>query len=125
GNEVQLEGIQAEDFSPINLEDFPQDLAKALQPQIPGLTVRRAFRYSSPSAIAALKASAVEPDVRVDLQSTLSLSEDRTVLGANAAVEITRAGRDHAIGPSKIGHTPERCAGISRFAGGVETKSGH
>src|SRR3974377_2482894 len=39
-----------------------------------------------------LKASAVEPDVRVETQDTLSLGEDRTVLAANAVVDITRAG---------------------------------
>ena len=42
--------------------------------------------------IAAIKASAVEPDVRVETQDTLSLGEDRTVLAANATVDITRAG---------------------------------
>ena len=39
-----------------------------------------------------MKASAVEPDVRVETQDTLSLGEDRTVLAANATVNITRAG---------------------------------
>ncbi len=37
-------------------------------------------------------ASAVEPDVRVESQQTLSLGEDRTLLAANLAVEILRAG---------------------------------
>src|SRR5207247_7428574 len=39
-----------------------------------------------------LKASSVEPDVRVETQDTLSLGEDRTVLAVNGAVAITRAG---------------------------------
>src|SRR6185369_10411392 len=34
----------------------------------------------------------VEPDVRVESQTTLSLGEDRSVLAANVSVEITRAG---------------------------------
>ena len=63
-----------------------------LQPQIPGLTLRRAFRYSDAKAMASLKASAVEPDVRVETQDTLSLGEDRTVLASEATVSITRAG---------------------------------
>ena len=46
----------------------------------------------TPKATASLKASAVEPDVRVETQDTLSLGEDRTVLAANATVNITRAG---------------------------------
>ena len=92
GNEVQLDTVNGESFSPINLEDFPTYLASVLQPQIPGLTLRRAFRYADIKAVASLKASAVEPDVRVETQDTLSLGEDRTVLAANATVNITRAG---------------------------------
>jgi hypothetical protein len=117
GNEVQLDTVSAETFSPINLEDFPTNVVSALQPQIPGLAVRRAFRYTelvgqasrlplqsgegntikqaggTPAPLTcSLKASAVEPDVRVETQDTLSLSEDRTVLAANASVTITRAG---------------------------------
>jgi hypothetical protein len=63
-----------------------------MQGQIAGLAVRRAFRYSDPRTTASLKASAVQPDVRVENQNTLSLGEDRTVLAVNAAVNITRAG---------------------------------
>jgi hypothetical protein len=92
GNEVQLDTVNAEPFSPINLEDFPGNMLSTLQPQIPGLTLRRAFRYADTKATASLKASAVEPDVRVETQDTLSLGEDRTVLAANATVNITRAG---------------------------------
>ncbi|TAK90436.1 MAG: hypothetical protein EPO07_20400 [Verrucomicrobia bacterium] len=92
GNEVQLDSAITENLSPINLEDFPGDAGQSLGAQIPGLTVRRAFRYSDPKAVATLKASPVEPDVRVEVQNTLSLGEDRTVLAANATVDITRAG---------------------------------
>jgi len=92
GNEVQLDGVTAVSLSPINLEDFPADLAPLLAGQMPGLTVRRAFRYSELQATAVVKTSAVEPDVRVESQDTLSLGEDRTVLAANATVDVTRAG---------------------------------
>jgi hypothetical protein len=92
GNEVQLDNVSAEAFSPINLEDFPGEAAAMLQAQIPGLTLRRAFRYSDKKTTVALKASPVEPDVRVETQDTVSLGEDRTVLAANATVDITRAG---------------------------------
>ena len=63
-----------------------------LAAQIPAVTVRRAFRYADPKATASLKASPVEPDVRVETQDTLSLGEDRTVLAVNVTVDITRAG---------------------------------
>ncbi|MBI3881002.1 MAG: hypothetical protein HY301_13200 [Verrucomicrobia bacterium] len=92
GNEVQLDSVGADSFSPINLEDFPAATAQSLASQISGLTVRRAFRYSDAKATASLKASPVEPDVRVEAQTTLSLGEDRTVLAANLTVDITRAG---------------------------------
>lgn len=92
GSEVQLDSVSADGFSPINLEDFSGDILSALQTQIPGLTLRRAFRYSNVGTVALVKASPVEPDVRVETQSTLSLGEDRTVLAVNANVNITRAG---------------------------------
>jgi hypothetical protein len=92
GNEVQLDTVTSDTLSPINLEDFPGAAFPTLQAQIPGLRVRRAFRYADPKATASVKASAVEPDVRVETQDTLSLGEDRSVLAANATVEITRAG---------------------------------
>ncbi len=92
GTEVQLDSVTAEALSPINLEDFPGSVAQLLQAQIPGLTVRRAFRYSDPKVTAAMKASPVEADVRVETQDTLSLGEDRIVLAANVTVNISRAG---------------------------------
>jgi hypothetical protein len=93
GNEVQLDGVNAEGFSPINLEDFPPEPGAALEAQIPGLAVRRAFRYEGRGPLRVqLKASAVEPDIRVETQDTLSLGEDRTVLADSATVDITRAG---------------------------------
>ncbi|MDB6022524.1 MAG: hypothetical protein JWQ04_2381 [Pedosphaera sp.] len=92
GYEVQLDNVTADGFSPINLEDFPGGVAQLLAAQFPGFTVHRAFRYADARAVASLKASAVEPDVRVETQDTLSLGEDRTVLAANLTVNITRAG---------------------------------
>jgi hypothetical protein len=92
GNEVQLDTVDADALSAINLEDYPASVAALLQAQIPGLTLRRAYRYSDAKVTASVKASAVEPDVRVESQDTLSLGEDRVVLAINATVTITRAG---------------------------------
>jgi hypothetical protein len=92
GNDVQLDDVAAENCPSISLEDFPGGIAQPLAAQFPGLTVRRAFRYSDSQAAALLKASAVEPDVRVETRDTLSLGEDRTVLAATVDVSITRAG---------------------------------
>ena len=92
GSEVQLDSVTSEALSPINLEDFPAAVLGPIQARVPGLTVRRAFRYADAKTTALVKASAVEPDVRVESQDTLSLGEDRTVLAANLTVDITRAG---------------------------------
>ena len=92
GNEVQLDDVTGTGFPPVNLEDYPPVAAQVLGAQFPGLTVRRAYRYADSEATAVLKASAVEPDVRVETQDTLSLGEDRTVLASTASVNITRAG---------------------------------
>ena len=92
GAEVQLDDVTSDALSPINLEDFPTAMLEAPRAQVAGLTLRRAFRYASPGTVAKVKVSAVEPDVRVESQQTISLGEDRTVLAANLNVAITRAG---------------------------------
>jgi len=91
GSEVQLDAVTPTSLSPINLEDFP-GLVSLRAEQITGLTLRRAYRSSDPDARLGLKASAVQPDVRVTTQETLSLGEDRTVLAVQLSAEITRAG---------------------------------
>jgi hypothetical protein len=92
GAEVQLDVAVEQGCSSINLEDFPVAPLAALQGQIPGLGLRRAFRYAELGATVRVQASAVEPDVRVETQDTLSLAEDRVVLAVAATVDITRAG---------------------------------
>ncbi len=92
GPDVQLDNVTAETFTAINLEDFPAGLVQRFAAQFAGLTLRRAWRYAETAATATVSASAVEPDVRVESQQTLSLGEDRTVLAATLTVDITRAG---------------------------------
>jgi hypothetical protein len=92
GAEVQLDTVTAEGFTALNLEDFPGGVLDPLRGQVAGLTLRRAFRQGDAKGALTLKASAVEPDVRVETQETLSLSEDRTLLAVNAGVAVTRAG---------------------------------
>ncbi|HEY1173054.1 MAG TPA: hypothetical protein VGH19_16925 [Verrucomicrobiae bacterium] len=92
GSEVQLDDVKAEALSPLNLEDFPGHVLQPLRNQVAGLTLRRAFRSADALGTVTVKASPVEPDVRVETQETLSLSEDRTVLAVNASMAVTRAG---------------------------------
>lgn len=93
GAEVQVDDVRGEQVYGINLEDFPAAILAAATQQVRGLTLRRAFRHHQADGVAlTVKASAVEPDVRVESQQTLSLGEDRIVLGATLDVEILRAG---------------------------------
>ncbi|MDR2862997.1 MAG: hypothetical protein LBV54_03860 [Puniceicoccales bacterium] len=54
--------------------------------------LRRSFRYSDPTATLVVTAEAVQAEVRLESQQRISLGEDRIVLNANWAVDITRAG---------------------------------
>jgi hypothetical protein len=94
GPDVQLDNVSVttNSLTTINLEDFPAPLVQRFATQFPGITLRRAWRYSEPTANAIVSASAVEPDVRVESSQTLSLGEDRAVLAATLNAEITRAG---------------------------------
>lgn len=91
-NDVQLDAVAADGFAPINLEDFPGLPIQILQNRMAGLSLRRAFRHGAAPGALSIKASPVEPDVRVETQETLSLGEDRIVLATTATVDITRAG---------------------------------
>jgi hypothetical protein len=92
GNEVQLDSVTLDTLSPLNLEDYPAAPVQFLQSRMPGLGLRRAFRHTEARGSLTLKASAVEPDIRVETQDTLSLGEDRTVLASNLKMTVTRAG---------------------------------
>ena len=111
GNDVQLDDVGAEQFATINLEDFPGVVLQPVANQFPDLTVRRTFRYADSQATALLKASAVEPDIRVETQDTLSLGEDRTVLATTADVNITRAGVFKLSFPLPAGFDVESISG--------------
>jgi hypothetical protein len=92
GTEVQLDAIKEAGLSAINVEDFPTALVTDTAKQFPGIALRRAFRYSEASSQVVISAAAVQPDVRVETQETLSLGEDRTVLASKLTAHITRAG---------------------------------
>ncbi len=92
GPEVQLDRTRETNLSAINLEDFPDGLVKSAATNTAGLTLRRAFRYTDAAARIAIAAAAVQPDVRVATQETLSLGEDRTLLAIQMNAAITRAG---------------------------------
>ena len=92
GPEVQLDAVVESGLSAINLEDFPTNLVSDMAAQVAGLTVRRAFRSTAAEGTIQMTVSAVEPEIRVQSQDTLSLGEDRVVLASQLQVAITRAG---------------------------------
>ncbi|MCC6232804.1 MAG: hypothetical protein IT580_09185 [Verrucomicrobiales bacterium] len=94
GNDVQVDEVKAEGFATMNLEDFRSAMTAGAPwgTGVGEVVVRRAFRRSGAGGRVTVKASAVEPDVRVESQQTLSLSEDRVVLGAALTVDVIRAG---------------------------------
>ncbi|MHB1309931.1 MAG: hypothetical protein ACYC23_22905, partial [Limisphaerales bacterium] len=113
GGEVQLEEVEAAGMAAINLDDFPDGLLEPLRAQVAGLTLRRAYRYATTADPFLLKVAAVEPDVRVVSQQTLSLGEDRLLLAATLEVEITRAGIFKLAFPLPAGLEVESISGAS------------
>jgi len=93
GTEVQLSpNLTTEGLADINPADFPARVAQSLSTQANPLTVRRAYSYGAAPASIKIEALAVEPDVRVATQQTLSLGEDRLVLVTRLDVTVARAG---------------------------------
>lgn len=92
GEEVQLDRVDPSGMSAISLEDFPGAPMGILSQTHPGLTLRRAFRAGTREGMLEVRASAVEPDVRVESQQTISVGEDRLVLAANLVVSVARSG---------------------------------
>ena len=92
GGDTQIADVTVEKLAPINLEDFPRPSLAFAQARDAAVNLRRAYRFSEAGPRLNISAAAVEPDIRVTSQETLSLAEDRTVLAINLAVNITRAG---------------------------------
>jgi hypothetical protein len=113
GGDVQLDRVTAQGLSPINLEDFPADAISALGEKSPDLTVWRAFRYLDTNAVLQLAASAVQPDVHVVAEDTLSIGEDRTLLAVNLWADITRAGVFNLTFVMPAGYDIESLSGSS------------
>lgn len=88
GDEVRFESVVPEGLSPVNTDDFPVPAS----PDGSGAVVRRAFRHGDGAASVTVRIAAVEPEVRVKSQQTLSADEDRVTLNALISAEILRAG---------------------------------
>lgn len=88
GDEVRFDAVTPEGLSPVNTDDFPipQDTAGGK------VVVRRAFRHGDGAASVSVRLAAVEAEVRVKSQQTVSVGEDRVTLNAVVTADILRAG---------------------------------
>ncbi|HBC87287.1 MAG TPA: hypothetical protein DCZ94_10055 [Lentisphaeria bacterium] len=73
-------------FNSINLNDFTAKFADI------GPALKKAFRYNKPPASITVKASAVEPELRVKENYTVSFEEEKTVLTSDLNLEIAKSG---------------------------------
>jgi hypothetical protein len=92
-NDVQLTDIKSLGMSEIRWEDFSSNLYRAASQIMNGNPImRRAFRYGEGHPMVVVSADAVSPDLRLVTRQTLSIGEDRTVLGVDCQIDISRAG---------------------------------
>lgn len=91
--DVQLVDIKAASLSEIRLEDFSDNMRQLAGRSLNELPMmRKAYRYSGGEPVLTVTADVVSPDLRVVTRQTLSLGEDRSVLGVDCDLTITRAG---------------------------------
>lgn len=122
GDEVRFETIVPEGLSSVNTDDFPMPSGASAG----GVILRRAFRHGDGAASVCVRIAAVEPEVRVKAQQTLSLGEDRVTLNALLNTEILRAGLFklsfvvpegfdvESVGGAALGHWAEIREGAAR-----------
>jgi hypothetical protein len=73
-------------FNSINLNDFTAKFAES------GANIKKAFRYNKPPASITVKATAVEPELRIKENYQVSFEEERTLLKSDLEIEIAKAG---------------------------------
>ncbi|WP_035603756.1 hypothetical protein [Haloferula sp. BvORR071] len=92
GDEAQAESVVAKGMNDVNLDDFNATLLPRDREGKPLAVVHRSFRHAGGEASLTLKVTPVAPEIRATTTQTLSLGEDRMVLGVELAASITRAG---------------------------------
>lgn len=92
GDEAQAESVVVKGMSDVNLDDFSGTLLPRDREGKPLAVLHRAFRHAGGEAGVTLKVTPVAPEIRATTRQTLSLGEDRMVLGIELTASITRAG---------------------------------
>ena len=88
---ILMKAEKDQGVTPISVSDFPcpdpQAVASKEEP------VRRAYRYDHASGVAvALRAEAVQPEIRVQETSSFSIGDERYVLSSKLEVTVAKAG---------------------------------
>lgn len=87
GPDAQPEGLQTEQLSAVNLNDFDLSMLPDTQS-----VLHRVYRYGAEGGKLTLNVAPVKPEVRVISQQVLSFGDERIVLSVALNVEISRAG---------------------------------
>lgn len=90
--DIQITKVETAQLSPINEQDFAWSIPTVQQDTRKQPLPHKAFRYSQVQAQLTCTAQAVEPDIRVSSEQTLSLGDDRVLLSIKLKTDIRRAG---------------------------------
>ncbi len=90
GGDAQPENVKGS--TPVNLQDFPDELLPKSKDDQPLATLQHVFRTDSESGDVSLRVAPVAPEVRTVSRQVFSFGDDRLVLAADLTVSITRAG---------------------------------
>ncbi len=91
---VQVRVDETSGLNPMNIGDFPADsmpIPGAAQAQKP-VTLKRAFRYHQLPVLVTAQAEQVTPEIRVNEEANLDISDERTVLSSRLNLSIAKAG---------------------------------
>ncbi|MBN8457192.1 MAG: hypothetical protein J0M04_05055 [Verrucomicrobia bacterium] len=91
-DDAQVESMEGEGLSKVNVEDFAADLLPRDKEGRPTAIPSHAFRYGAEKASATLKVAALAPELRAETWEVVSLGDDRLLVTTDLAVSITRAG---------------------------------
>lgn len=92
GAESQPDNDKVEGLLEVNIADFNKELLKEAQTIQPSFVLHKAYRYGNEGGNIKLKVAAVAPEIRVESQQVIRLTDERLTMQIEAVVDITRAG---------------------------------
>ncbi|MGJ8655104.1 MAG: hypothetical protein ACSHX6_01535 [Akkermansiaceae bacterium] len=92
GEDSQPDNAKVVDLLEINITDFDSDLLRAARDVQARFVLHKAYRYGEKRGKIDLRVAAVSPEIRVQTQQTIRLTDERMSLQVQAMVNITRAG---------------------------------